>query len=544
MFKSTNWPNGSPSLKEIVLVLVVAVCSLSARAEAVDFEPVEIQSSVGEIVSGYVDLAELPARALSSVKVQLASRSAYAANEVAYYSVHEYLRFKSSAATNSRIRIDLASIRPVYEPELNILLRITWSDELMLKGLTLSMPFAAAAGTATRTILTKPLDNLWQLAKSSRADAEVSIAQQMLAIQRINPAAFSQSNINGLKSGYLLRLPKFTEVIELDKDSALDLVESQHVLWGSSVAPNVPPAILGADLPPPELRGEVRIFEPTSDFDGSALTENFVDESNELTPAPVIEEISNYDNALEPIAQASETPVNLGQSVDEQIERLLAEERQDGYSAQIVWFIAGGILGVLVVIMLLRRQMAARRKNLEEAWVNESEEALIPEDDDMGDAVITEPDAESAVQIPSGPELVPNARFDNTLINDIEGAEDNDTENEAPAWEGAPEDVIATRPSEESSLTSPEQLRPEEEGFGVTLFDGLDLNAQPLENISNKEVYTTRLKLAEAYLEMDDEQGARDMLEEVALDGDDAQRALAKSIIQRIDQVIDDDLRS
>jgi pilus assembly protein FimV len=64
---------------------------------------------------------------------------------------------------------------------------------------------------------------------------------------------------------------------------------------------------------------------------------------------------------------------------------------------------------------------------------------------------------------------------------------------------------------------------------------------QPLEETSNTEVYTTRLKLAEAYLEMGDEQGARDMLEEVAAEGEEAQRALAKSIIQRIDDGLDDD---
>jgi FimV-like protein len=40
---------------------------------------------------------------------------------------------------------------------------------------------------------------------------------------------------------------------------------------------------------------------------------------------------------------------------------------------------------------------------------------------------------------------------------------------------------------------------------------------------------------------MGDEQGARDMLEEVAAEGEEAQRALAKSIIQRIDDGLDDD---
>jgi pilus assembly protein FimV len=68
----------------------------------------------------------------------------------------------------------------------------------------------------------------------------------------------------------------------------------------------------------------------------------------------------------------------------------------------------------------------------------------------------------------------------------------------------------------------------------------LDTNEQPLDETSNTEAYTTRLKLAEAYLEMGDERGAREMLDEVVAEGDDAQKALAKSIIERIDEGLDD----
>ena len=50
-----------------------------------------------------------------------------------------------------------------------------------------------------------------------------------------------------------------------------------------------------------------------------------------------------------------------------------------------------------------------------------------------------------------------------------------------------------------------------------------------------EDVFTTRLKLAEAYIEMGDEDGARDMLEEVIADGSTEQQSLARSIMARLD---------
>jgi pilus assembly protein FimV len=116
--------------------------------------------------------------------------------------------------------------------------------------------------------------------------------------------------------------------------------------------------------------------------------------------------------------------------------------------------------------------------------------------------------------------------------------------------EGAEAEEEVTGPIEPSiaPVTAPNNapdISPTEETASTTAKDEtflevLNADEAPLEEISNTEVYTTRLKLAEAYLEMGDEAGARDMLNEVVAEGDDAQKALAKSIIQRIDDALDD----
>ena len=53
---------------------------------------------------------------------------------------------------------------------------------------------------------------------------------------------------------------------------------------------------------------------------------------------------------------------------------------------------------------------------------------------------------------------------------------------------------------------------------------------------ADDDVYTTRLKLAEAYIEMGDEEGAIDMLEEVIADGTTEQQKVAEQILARLEE--------
>ena len=52
---------------------------------------------------------------------------------------------------------------------------------------------------------------------------------------------------------------------------------------------------------------------------------------------------------------------------------------------------------------------------------------------------------------------------------------------------------------------------------------------------NQEDVFTTRLKLAEAYIEMGDRDGAVDMLQEVIADGSSDQQDIARRIMDRIE---------
>ena len=555
---------------------------IGSAARAADFAEVTVESVVGQQVSGFVELPQLSASDLASLEIKLASRPTYADNDVAYYSVHQDLRFQAKERTNGSVQLDISSNGPLREPKLNVLLRITWPDGDLLQGLTLSVPFTEAALVADKTVLTTSKDNLWQLAKRTRDGSRVSISQQMLAIQRLNPNAFSEGNINGLKSGYLLRIPDFMDAVEVDKASALDAVEGQHSQWRgdqkegqkgdlkrdqNSVekeGDKTPLVELGADLPPAERRGEVRIFQSESPVASGFDTEVRADADAAVESQASFEEAasSNVDDLNLPenvVVEASNNtladaqgddakPVNIDQSVNDQIDLMMAEENQGSYSAQFVWLVAGGILGVLIVIMLLRRQMAERKKNLEDAWVAEadSDAEIDAEIDDEAEHGLEEAKLDQADPEPLDSQDDPGTEPDTE--EDFE--ERSEARSEEAQQEGAEAEEEVTGPIEPSiaPVTAPinaPDISPTEETAPTTVKDEtflevLNGDEAPLEETSNTEVYTTRLKLAEAYLEMGDEAGARDMLNEVVAEGDDAQKTLAKSIIQRIDDALDD----
>ena len=53
----------------------------------------------------------------------------------------------------------------------------------------------------------------------------------MLAIQRLNPEAFINNNINLLKAGYVLRLPSESDARSLSTGDAVATVATQNEEW-------------------------------------------------------------------------------------------------------------------------------------------------------------------------------------------------------------------------------------------------------------------------------------------------------------------------
>ncbi|MGH8494155.1 MAG: FimV/HubP family polar landmark protein [Moraxellaceae bacterium] len=78
-------------------------------------------------------------------------------------------------------------------------------------------------------------DTMSKIASQFRP-ADASSAQTMVAIQRANPSAFSNDNINQLKRGQVLRIPSESEIREVSAREAVASVREQSESWRSAVA--------------------------------------------------------------------------------------------------------------------------------------------------------------------------------------------------------------------------------------------------------------------------------------------------------------------
>ncbi len=71
---------------------------------------------------------------------------------------------------------------------------------------------------------------LWDVASRAKPDG-VSVHQMMLDIQRLNPDAFINDNINRIKAGYIVYLPSADDISSGDLESALAEVREQNAAW-------------------------------------------------------------------------------------------------------------------------------------------------------------------------------------------------------------------------------------------------------------------------------------------------------------------------
>ncbi len=91
---------------------------------------------------------------------------------------------------------------------------------------------AATAGrpTAGSRYMISRDQTLWQIASQAKP-AGVTVHQAMLDIQRLNPDAFINGNINRIKAGYIIYLPTADDISSGDVSTAVSEVKDQNAAW-------------------------------------------------------------------------------------------------------------------------------------------------------------------------------------------------------------------------------------------------------------------------------------------------------------------------
>jgi pilus assembly protein FimV len=105
-------------------------------------------------------------------------------------------------------------------------------------------------------------DTLWSLAEKLRPSEEVTVEQMMLAMVQENPESFIKENINGVKRGYILRMPDRNSIAAVDSKTARIQVAQHNSLWREyrqKMSGSVPASAMEAD------DESVRPTEPVTD---------------------------------------------------------------------------------------------------------------------------------------------------------------------------------------------------------------------------------------------------------------------------------------
>jgi pilus assembly protein FimV len=103
-------------------------------------------------------------------------------------------------------------------------------------------------------------DTMWRIAQGVQGAG--SVQQKILAIQRLNPGAFSNGNVNLLKKGKVLKLPSQEEIASIGRADAIAQFNEQTDAWKTG---NKPAQAVGAPL---DATGRAQAPAPAASADG------------------------------------------------------------------------------------------------------------------------------------------------------------------------------------------------------------------------------------------------------------------------------------
>ncbi|ADE15072.1 conserved hypothetical protein [Nitrosococcus halophilus Nc 4] len=267
--------------KTIVSVSVAGLLAASSpwEAHSLGLGGIELKSGLNQPFRAEIVLHAVRDTPLEDINVKLASSEDFFRAGLDRALVLGKLRFRPLRKETGDIIVEVTSQGPIREPFLNFLLAVTWPQGQLMREYTvlLDPPFLLEPGPAiassavgvqspgesavpqkttplpmaltpepnaeaTRTSSTaetdsstygptQPAETLWPIAQQVRPSSSITPQQMMLALQRANPNAFLQDNINGLKVGQVLKVPTEEEVLEFTPAEAVNQVQQQNEVW-------------------------------------------------------------------------------------------------------------------------------------------------------------------------------------------------------------------------------------------------------------------------------------------------------------------------
>lgn len=242
------------------LAILLALASASPGLQALGLAEPKVHSSLGEPLNARIALNDLAGIDPSQLQVRLADAAAFEQVGLPLSTLARSVRLALSR-DGGDVAVVASTEQVVREPYLDLLLTLTWPSGEQRRQVTLlfdppgyagapsllggtreetpaarpapmrDSPAVAATGAPLQRIEVQPGDTLWGLAERVREGTAASIEQAMLALQRANPEAFPDGNINALRAGTVLDVPPRAALTARDAGEARRWVGEQYQAW-------------------------------------------------------------------------------------------------------------------------------------------------------------------------------------------------------------------------------------------------------------------------------------------------------------------------
>jgi pilus assembly protein FimV len=269
-------------LRKLGLSIAIASALLVGKANALGMGEIRVKSALNEPLHAEIALFQVKNLSPLQIKSKMADLNDFALSGLATQRALSNVRFQIRVRANGTGRIILTSKLPVTEPFMNFLVEVNWPNGRLIREYTLLLDPPAtqaiqnqrnfnvvannssnskavtkpakikvpkrAAPKKTTTASQKvkkgqyyidPKDTLWDVAIATRPKKSVTPQQMMVLIQRKNPHAFPNANINVMKAKSVIDLPTQAEIDALSVKDAQDEVTRQTKLWKSGNLPKI-----------------------------------------------------------------------------------------------------------------------------------------------------------------------------------------------------------------------------------------------------------------------------------------------------------------
>jgi pilus assembly protein FimV len=257
-------------LKPIIQHCVVAgLLVLSVPSWAVGLGRLTLQSGLGQALSAEIELTSVQSGEIDTLTARLADQATYRNNKIDYGNALARVRVVLEQR-GGRPVLKVSSTQPINEPFLDLLIEINWATGRLLREYTFLLdPPGFAATTAVEPATAIPAqtlappsptaapsasaasasassaapqaggnsygpvkrgETLGRIAAQVKADG-VTLEQMLTALYRANIRAFDSKNMNRLRVGQILNVPKSDEAAAVTNSDAKKEIRVQAADW-------------------------------------------------------------------------------------------------------------------------------------------------------------------------------------------------------------------------------------------------------------------------------------------------------------------------